>query len=352
MTMTGPYTKSVSQDLIVTYQKWYRQKPPFPPSGRPPCPYTSYFCSIRTRSGAGNASTAGSSALYSSLSSFSNLDGIVDRATNKAYAKFRDSVNEQAMMLVNIAERQQAVDSLVKNVNRLGNCFALLRGGQRHAAMKALGLKPSGDKWSRPRDASGIFLEWHFGWLPLLADIHATCNILQEDWTATIAVGKGSARTSKTKPMSPWTWSQAMHLSVHVLMQATVRVRNPNLHRASQLGLINPMSVAWELVPFSFLVDWFIPVGDFLSSYTDFVGLDLENAFTTTYMIGDDFQIYQQPGYWNLITKYDGASMRRVTSISQPVVNFLPPGRLSVTRGATAIALLLQKFAKGSIGRF
>jgi hypothetical protein len=29
------------------------------------------------------------------------------------------------------------------------------------------------------------------------------------------------------------------------------------------LGLTNPLNVAWELVPFSFVVDWFIPIGSF-----------------------------------------------------------------------------------------
>lgn len=40
---------------------------------------------------------------------------------------------------------------------------------------------------------------------------------------------------------------------------------SPSLSTAQQLGLTNPAQLAWELVPFSFVVDWFIPVGDFFA---------------------------------------------------------------------------------------
>jgi hypothetical protein len=32
-----------------------------------------------------------------------------------------------------------------------------------------------------------------------------------------------------------------------------------------QLGLLDPLSVVWENIPYSFVVDWFIPIGDYLS---------------------------------------------------------------------------------------
>jgi hypothetical protein len=31
-------------------------------------------------------------------------------------------------------------------------------------------------------------------------------------------------------------------------------------------GLKDPLSVAWELLPYSFVADWFIPIGDFLQA--------------------------------------------------------------------------------------
>jgi hypothetical protein len=35
---------------------------------------------------------------------------------------------------------------------------------------------------------------------------------------------------------------------------------------AATLGLLNPENVAWELLPWSFVVDWFIPIGQYLDA--------------------------------------------------------------------------------------
>lgn len=38
-------------------------------------------------------------------------------------------------------------------------------------------------------------------------------------------------------------------------------------------GLLDPEVVAWELVPFSFVADWALPIGDYLSNRSFFKGL-------------------------------------------------------------------------------
>jgi hypothetical protein len=42
----------------------------------------------------------------------------------------------------------------------------------------------------------------------------------------------------------------------------------------AKLGLNNPYLVAWELIPLSFVVDWFIPVGNAIKSLTAYAGLE------------------------------------------------------------------------------
>jgi len=346
MTTTGPFQRGVQTPDLSWYRQWYCQKPPYVTSGRPPNNFLFYVVRQTKREGAGNSTTSNNSSLYGTLSSQSDIDGCKSIATNRAYSRFTDKINETAMMLVNVGERRHTFDSIAKSANRLTFAFQLLSSGRRHSAMKALGLKPSGKKWSRPRDASGLFLEWHFGWEPLLADIHAACEILQSDVEPMLVRGSGNAKARKFKSTAPYVWSQDMNISCAVKMQAVVRVTNPNLHKASQLGLTNPAAVAWELMPWSFLVDWFIPVGKFLDSWSDFQGLEMENSFTTTFMKGSDAQIYKQPGYWDLKSAYNGVSCKRVLGVTTPRIVWSPPSRLSAIRGATAIALLLTTFGK------
>lgn len=55
------------------------------------------------------------------------------------------------------------------------------------------------------------------------------------------------------------------------------------LRQAAQWNLgINPLLTAWELVPYSFVVDWFIPIGDFIGQFGSSVGLKFISG-TTAY---------------------------------------------------------------------
>jgi hypothetical protein len=44
------------------------------------------------------------------------------------------------------------------------------------------------------------------------------------------------------------------------------------LKTASELGLTNPVEVLWELVPFSFVIDWALPIGSFISQFDASLG--------------------------------------------------------------------------------
>lgn len=50
-------------------------------------------------------------------------------------------------------------------------------------------------------------------------------------------------------------------------------IENPLLQTLTQLGVTNPLEVAWELVPFSFVADWFLPVGNYLGAINADLGL-------------------------------------------------------------------------------
>jgi len=43
-------------------------------------------------------------------------------------------------------------------------------------------------------------------------------------------------------------------------------------------GLDNPLAIAWEVVPFSFVVDWFLPINRYLKNISALNGLELIHA--------------------------------------------------------------------------
>lgn len=54
-----------------------------------------------------------------------------------------------------------------------------------------------------------------------------------------------------------------------------------NLDRASMFTLGNPLEIGWELVPYSFVIDWFIPIGDALIALDALKAVDRINASVT-----------------------------------------------------------------------
>jgi hypothetical protein len=112
--------------------------------------------------------------------------------------------------------------------------------------------------------------------------------------------------------------------------------------------------VAWELVPFSFVVDWAFPVGTFLSSLDALLGY--EDAYYSSSLLvraeWRDVGRTQQTGNQLIANNFVGTKkmvyLKREVSSSVPIPH---PPRLrdprSLTRMANGLALLAQVFGRG-----
>jgi hypothetical protein len=309
------------------------------------------------------------SGYYASSPVGSGLLSGVDSQTayNKAYASLVNKVRSSPEVGVNIAERKQAMNSIAVRGTQLLNAARALRHGSVGRFLEALHIIDARGKYRRirPDEAAGVWLEYHFGWEPLFKDIYEAVDLLQHGFRANHVWGKGN--TGFKQYLRDYVQSGSHYVDewVHrmcVRMGCTVSVSNPNLQLASQLGLINPIAIAWELVPFSFVVDWVYPVGQFLNSWTDFAGLTLTDTYTTTYAVcrGSYTETYLATGALILEQKGNAYGIKRVKTLTFPVP-VLRPFKLDIspTRGATAIALLVQELAsieearaRGRLGRF
>jgi hypothetical protein len=213
-----------------------------------------------------------------------------------------------------------------------------LRRGDIPGFCRALGVteKPTRSKLKK---LSNIWLEYHFGWEPLLGDIYTACKVS----TADFPIGRCRASSSEDvlgRNTITDGVPDIVRGRVTVLLSGEYSVENSDKYLLNQLGVINPIGLAWELVPFSFVVDWFIPVGQLLGSLTDFYGVTRKNEFTTTFV--------QAEGTWGQRYYYDGqvcagegVVIERTLGVSNPpAVPKLYRG-FSPTRGATAVALLI-----------
>lgn len=124
---------------------------------------------------------------------------------------------------------------------------------------------------------AGFHLEVIFGWVPLLADIHAAAyNVIQlDDVTEFISVAANNVGQTQSGIDEYFTRAR---VSYHV----GARVSNPNTWLAERAGLLNPAAVVWDIVPWSFVVNMFTNMGQLVQSITDFAGLEFSNMYSTT----------------------------------------------------------------------
>lgn len=288
--------------------------------------------------------------------------GFITDPMNKARARFVSDLGDNAQMAANLAEGQQALNLIALSVQRVGRAYSLLKRGKVLSAARALGITTDDARVRRyagtarrrvSRKASSIFLEWHFGWIPIATDIASAINFLSNQQMSGHARGRSSTRTNWVFKKTAGTPENPSYLrgehSTYVRCEvgADWEVINPNLFLANRLGFVNPLSVVWEVTPFSWVIDWFTNVSQFLGQFGEFYGVAVTNAYNT-YVIEDSVNSSSHE-YYPADTLYRGVAFSGVSVITErklgiPAVRLtmLPAKRLSVTRGLTAIAVLIQ----------
>lgn len=277
------------------------------------------------------------------------LDAIANNtARSRWIGKVRDS--QAASLAVTLAEWQQSERMIVTRAGQLLSGIRAAKRGDVKGLEKALGIKrKQRNRRASARDASGLWLEYHFGWEPLIGDIHNAVKVLASNPPAQTVRATGRYHyKAKEGSLTNYTWWRDVNYLTRTLIQGDVFVSNPNLALANQLGLVNPATVAWELVPFSFVVDWFIPVGKFLDSFSDLLGYRVDYAFSTLTRVCSATSIYSQPSAPYIDTG-EGFGMFRTLGIPAFKLRAPPFKGFSPARGATAIALVIQQFL--SIGK-
>lgn len=128
------------------------------------------------------------------------------------------------------------------------------------------------------------YLEYVYGWKPLMSDIYGVSELLKEQGTRPLLLsGKGVA--NQQTQLSQRSYTNVSNTCVSKIGPLSERVKvsckiygriDPNtagLRTLNQLGLLNPASLAWELVRWSFVIDWFVPIGPVLNALSAPAGL-------------------------------------------------------------------------------
>lgn len=358
--ITGPFVYEMIRNDPTGQNQWFRKKRIWYRQRKPhnlPLSFSMNDDAVTTYTPWGAFNGQSIPMLYYNSASTPNDDTSTALYT-KAWSDFRNEVSTSANMALTLLERRQALSMISARTLQFAKFVKEVRSFQFKKAANTLGIsQPKGLKRSAKRFGDNV-LEYQFGWAPLIGDCYQAAEILSEPFPSLTARGSASMRT-ESRSTADYSSRYGKDIrSYHTVAElgfrisASIRVINPNLHLASQFGFANPAVLLYESVPFSFVLNWFVTLEDFLSGFYPFPGVELFNTYytfkgtTTLNMRTDQTSAYLNGGKTPfgmigtcrrvLVTRTPGA-------IPGPSLRIRVPWNLSPSRGLNAVSLLLQR---------
>lgn len=224
------------------------------------------------------------------------------------------------------------------------------------------------------RQIHNLWLEYRYGWRLLLKDIVDALSALHDMRTSGVRQRVKVTATTETAYRSDnnelYTDPMGQNARCRLLYSSEVKERlgltytmnyvedTPGLSTLAQLGITNPMSLAWELIPYSFVADWFIPVGSYLSTMDVYLGKSFSFGTVskwyerTTMNRGTYVAINSpnRPSAYEVGGMQPGSSERKIRVYRRDVLNSFPSQSLPTidvslnpSRMLDAISLLGQQ---------
>lgn len=141
------------------------------------------------------------------------------------------------------------------------------------------------------RNLSGAWLELRYGWRPLLNDIYNLTEAIKLEGR------QGIIRSSSKNEDLSYSYKGPYFIEATdklVANEKRLHMKVVVSHAPSFLerwGLTDPATIAWELVPYSFVVDWFLPIGNYLQS------LHAVSAMPVTSCVETEVSFQKRVGY-------------------------------------------------------
>lgn len=307
-------------------------------------------------------------------------------ARNKAYYQALSKAKQnQWNVPIFIAEAGKTAEMVYERAVHLTTMVRHLRRGNMPAFFESFHnsvSKPSRKRraraqyeWNKDstKAASNLWLEYSYGWVPFMLDVRSAVNTVMdvldkpESTVATVtgyASQFGDVEGAERVLFAYADGYYRMFARPHSRFKTTCRVTwrcSPNSRDLpARFGLINPAEVAWELIPFSFVADWFLPVGDYLAA--------LDVPFRFTHLGGTVGIKYIEQTDWvkprmerpanqratklSAFSQYVSVSRTPLTSAPIPKLNELSiGGNLGIARSLTSLGLLRQQLSRIDIGR-
>lgn len=258
--------------------------------------------------------------------------------TAEASLKLRAGIKAQNLNLAqSCAEYKQACTMFASFAKDIVSSYRAIRGGLPSLFSAAF------SRLLQKRDpvalrAANRWLQYQYGVKPLMSDLYGVLDLFQAQMQAgSLYVSRVSGGCGLNKSRSSGDAIQIQSGTSKYVATAYFMVRNETLRSLAQNGITNPALLAWELIPYSFVIDWVLPIGNWLSAADALTGVTVLKA------------IMSRRDQWSIEAKYrDGSSIteneysvRDLIPLDMPAYLPYKPSE-SFTAVLNGVALLTQ----------
>lgn len=203
---------------------------------------------------------------------------------NNAFRKLK----EQEMNLAqSLAFVKQTAGLITDHASRLYRAYYFIKRGKYSVAADILGIR-------RLSDLRDLYLAVLFGWMQLSRDLQGAVEMLSDLSRPKHYYVYGRSKNERTrhvvvKKVGPYWWNRpcSVHCQAEVKMTQKVvaigKVTSEGLHNLKRSGVINPMLIMWDLLRWSWIIDQFVSIGQYLDAYDATAGLDYMGGTYTLY---------------------------------------------------------------------
>lgn len=268
---------------------------------------------------------------------------LIDELDAKNIRKIYSKISKQEVHIGNlIAERRQTVDMLAIILKSMWALISFKKGLWKRIK----------DYLVEPKHLADSILAWKFGLEPLVKDAVALIDLISEQDEKPILTAHANSKQIVNFSTQGFSFSGSVELSYAV----KYKLLNSPSRLLSRLGLTDPKQILWEVTPWSFVVDWFLPVGAWLQSISSFTGCEFYKGTRKVKLVGVfKFGEYQATRTLDVQNCPQGAIVTRGSWTGEYISRIVldePPDRLRIFRfknplswshAVEALSLILQR---------
>ncbi|DAD52771.1 TPA_asm: maturation protein [ssRNA phage SRR7976325_14] len=179
-----------------------------------------------------------------------------DQAYNKAINELWDNVRGSVDLSIDAGQIRQTLQMLRRPLSGLTSLAKSLKR-----------------RSNTTKEFANLWLEHRYGWLPLLGEMHELAGRPGLGNGFRLFKGRGVRKTNRLFRNNLTIGGYLQTVEYDVRLTSKVRCYAIlDLSDASKTQLLarytslNPLSIAWELTPYSFVVDWVYDIGSYLRS--------------------------------------------------------------------------------------